>query len=91
MSENKDIVEERVYTLPLDHAWIAPIKKRTPRAVRILREYIRKNMGGERILITSEVNEELWCRGIENPPRKIRIRAIKDNENVVRVDLVKGE
>ena len=91
MSENKDVVEERVYTVPLDHAWIAPIKKRAPRAMKILREYVKKNMDVESILISSEVNEELWKKGIEGPPRKIRIRAVKDKENTVRVNLVEGE
>ena len=91
MSENKDAVEERVYNVPLTHAWIAPIKKRAPRATRILREYVKKNMGGENILISSEVNELLWRKGIEGPPRKIRVRVVKDKENTVRVHLVGGE
>ena len=91
MSENKDAVEERVYTVPLDHAWIAPIKHRVPRAMKILRAYVKKNMGSDSILISNDVNEELWGRGIEGSLRKIRIRAVKDKDNIVRVDLVKGE
>ena len=91
MSKSKDAAEERVYTVPLDHAWIAPIKRRAPRAMKILKEYVKKNMGGESILISSEVNEKLWSRGIEGPPRKIRVKAVKDKDNIVRVDLVKGE
>ena len=91
MSNKKDGPEEQVYTVPLEHAWIVPKNKRTPRAVRILRNYVKKNMGSDNILISSEVNEELWSRGIESPPREIRIRAIRDKENVVRIDLVKGE
>jgi len=33
-----DIVEERVYTVPLSKAWIRPRKKRAPRAIRMIRE-----------------------------------------------------
>jgi len=91
MSESKDVVEERVYTVPLSHAWIAPVKNRVPRGIHILKEFLRKNMKSDNIVISSEVNEDLWGRGIEGLPRKIRVRAVKDKENVVRVYLVKGE
>ena len=91
MSNNEEVVEERVYTVPLYRAWIGTIKKRTPRAMRILRGYVKKNMGAEIILIDNEVNEELWRKGIEKPPRKIRIKTVKDKDNTVRVHLVKGE
>ena len=91
MSKDKNSVEERVYLVPLDHAWIAPIKNRTPRAIRILKEYVKKNMATDNVLISSEVNEKIWSKGTEGSPRKIRIRAVKDKENVVTVHLVKGE
>ena len=91
MSESTDVVEERVYTVPLRHAMIAPVKKRVPRAVNILKDFLRKHMKSDYIVISTEVNEDLWSRGIEGLPRKIRVRAVKDNENVVRVYLVKGE
>lgn len=88
---DKDSVEERVYTVPLVHAWIAPMKKRTPRSMRILRDFIKKNMGVDTVMIDSEVNEKLWSEGVEGAPRKIRVKAVKDRDNVVRVHLVEGE
>ena len=91
MSDNKDIVEERVYTVPLDHAWIAPIWKRTPREIRILREFVAKSMSSDSIIIDSKVNEKLWSKGIKGKSRKIRVRAVKNKDNVVRVRLAEGE
>lgn len=91
MSDDKKIVEERVYTVSLTHAWIAPIKKRTPRQVRILREFIRKHMKTDTVVISSEVNEKLWSRGIEGRTRKIRVKAIKYTDNIVAVHLAGGE
>ena len=29
------------------------------------------------LLISQEVNEKIWDRGIKKPPRKIRVRALK--------------
>ena len=88
--KEEDVVEERVYTIPLKHAWIAPTKKRTPRAMKILKEFMTKNMKAESIIISGEVNEYLWSKGIEGAPRRIRVRAVKDKEDVVKVYLAKG-
>lgn len=91
MSSSEKVGEERIYTVPLSHAWIAPTKKRVPRAVRILREFAKKNMKTDEVLISKEVNEKLWSRGIEGLPRKIRVKAVKDKDNVVTIYLVEGE
>ena len=85
------IVEERIYTIPLRRAWIAPVKKRSPRAVRLIKTFVRKHMKPEVLAIDSTVNEEVWRRGIENPPRKIKVRAAKDKDGVVTVFLAKEE
>lgn len=88
-----EIVEERVYTVPLSRAWIMPISKRAPRAVRILRAFIKRHMKAEddSIIISEEVNEKIWSRGIEKPPRKIRVRVVKDKDGVITVYSAEGE
>ena len=85
------VIEERIYLIPLRQAWIGPIKKRAPRAMRIIRSFIIKNMKPEALIISREVNEKVWSQGIEKPPRKIRVRATKNEDRVVRVHLVHGE
>ncbi|MEM2610794.1 MAG: 50S ribosomal protein L31e [Candidatus Bathyarchaeia archaeon] len=89
----REIVEERVYTVPLSRAWIMPVTKRAPRAIRILKAFIKKHMKIEEdsIVISNEVNERIWNRGIEKPPRKIRIRASKDKDGIVTVYLAEAE
>ena len=97
----EDIVEERFYTIPLGKAWISKRKKRAPKAVRIVRSFVLKHMKvrteveeeeeAERLVIDNEVNEKLWSRGIEKPPRKIRVRVVKDKEGVVTVRLAEGD
>ncbi|MBS7634865.1 50S ribosomal protein L31e [Candidatus Bathyarchaeota archaeon] len=88
-----DIVEERIYTVPLSKAWIMPVTKRAPRAIRILREFIGRHMKveNEDIIISNDVNEKIWSRGIEKPPRKVRIKAAKDKDGLVTVHLAEGE
>jgi large subunit ribosomal protein L31e len=98
--EEEAFLEEIIYTVPLRRAWIAPPKKRAPRAVRIIKAFVQRHMKvGEgaveaeeeeeraRIIISNEVNERIWRRGIEKPPRKLRIRAAKDEDGNVTVFL----
>lgn len=101
--EEEEIVEERIYTVPLGKAWIMPPRKRTPRAMRMLRAFITKHMKLEakregeeeeeprKLIISNEVNEKFWERGVEKPPRKIRIRAAKDKEGNITVYLAEGD
>ena len=87
----EEVVEERIYTIPLRRAWISPRKKRAPRAVRIVKSFIQRHMKPEAIVVSNEVNERLWSRGIEKPPRKVRIRASKDKEGTVTLHLAEGD
>jgi len=99
--DEEDIVEERFYTIPLRKAWISTRKKRAPRAIRIVKSFVLKHMKvrteaegeeePEKLVIDNEVNEKLWSRGIEKPPRKIRVRVVKDKEGVVTVLLAEGD
>jgi large subunit ribosomal protein L31e len=36
------------------------------------------------------VNEKVWSRGIEKPPRKIKVRATKDKDGNVTVYLAEN-
>jgi len=101
--EEEEIVEERIYTIPLGKTWIMPPNKRAPKAMRIIRSFVTKHMKLEkrgegeeeeepkRLIISNDVNERVWMRGIEKPPRKIRIRAAKDKEGNVTVYLAEGD
>ncbi len=88
--EEMEIVEERIYNLPFRRVWTTPRWKRTPRAIRMLREYVRRHMKVENVVISNEVNEQIWSKGMSKPPRNLRIRAVKDKEGKVIVYLAKG-
>ncbi|MGA2385371.1 MAG: 50S ribosomal protein L31e [Candidatus Bathyarchaeia archaeon] len=101
--EEEEIVEERTYTIPLSRALIRPPKKRSPRAMEMIKIFITKHMKLEmkvseeeeeeelpQLIISKEVNEKIWSRGIEKPPRKIRVRAAKDKDGNVTVYLAEA-
>jgi len=102
--EEKEFVEERVYTIPLGKAWVRPRKKRAPRAMQMIKAFVTKHMKldmradveeekGElpKLIISNDVNERVWSRSIEKPPRKIRVRVAKDKDGNVTVFLAEGE
>ena len=87
--EELEIVEEKFYNLNLRKIWSSPREKRTPRAVRFLREYVARHMKTDEVAISEEANNMLWQRGISKPPRKIRVRVVKDKDG--RVIVFPGE
>ncbi|MFW9890298.1 MAG: 50S ribosomal protein L31e [Candidatus Thorarchaeota archaeon] len=87
----EEIIDERIYTVPLRRAyWTGSRLRRSNRAIRILREFVQRHMKPEEIVIQPEVNERIWERGIQKPPRRIRIRATKNSDDLVRVYLAEG-
>jgi large subunit ribosomal protein L31e len=84
--EEIEVVEEKVYTIPLRHVWVVtPRGKRAPRAVRDVRNFVSRHMKAEEVSISNEINEAIWARSINKPPRKIAVRAVKDKEGKVVV------
>jgi large subunit ribosomal protein L31e len=88
--EDLEIVAEKMFTINLGRVWVAKPKKRAPRAINTIKEYMKRHMKSDDIVITNEVNEQIWSRGIEKPPRRVKVRAVKDNENRVIVFPIKG-
>lgn len=88
---DEEIEKEELYTIPFRDVKHVPRHKRTVRAIKILKHYIERHMKVNPIdiRIDPELNEELWKRGIEKPPRKIRVRAVKDTEGICEVYLAK--
>lgn len=84
-------VDERIYTVPLGKAWITPKYRRAEKAVSVLRKFVQRHMKPDEVIIDPTVNELIWRNGIQNPPRKIRVKLSKDDEGVVTVSLAEAE
>ncbi len=85
----EEIIDERIYIVPLALARKGPRNKRANKAVRFLREFMERHFKPESLVISQEVNEAIWARGIQKPPRKLKIRATKNIEGLVVVYLSK--
>jgi len=79
--------EERIFIIPLRAARAAPRTKRAPRAIKAVREYVKRHLKPDRIFIDDVVNEAIWARGREHPPPRIRVKAIKFEDGSAVVSL----
>ncbi|NVM37732.1 MAG: 60S ribosomal protein L31 [Candidatus Lokiarchaeota archaeon] len=83
----EEIIDERIYIVPLAKARKGPRNKRAKKAIRYLKEYMTRHFKPESLVITQEVNERIWSRGIQKPPRKLKVRATKNIDGLVVVYL----
>jgi large subunit ribosomal protein L31e len=77
----------RVYTINLGRAWLTPEYKRTDRVINMIKEFATKHMKSDEIKLEQDLNRQIWSRGKTNPPRKVRVKMVKDEDGVVTVSL----
>jgi large subunit ribosomal protein L31e len=85
MSTEENIT--RVYTINLGRAWLTPQHRRTDRVINMIREFAEKHMKSGEVKLDQDLNRQIWTRGKTNPPRKVRVKMVKDEDDVVTVSL----
>ncbi len=89
MEKETSIKIEREYIIPLRKKYrIVPRYKRANKAIKTIKEFLLRHMkirDGDlkKIKIDKYLNEIIWKRGIRNPPHKIKVKAVKEGENVI--------
>ena len=87
------IILEREYVVPLRREWLKkPKYKRAKKAARALKAFIAKHMKVEdrdvkKVKLDKWLNNEIWFRGIRNPPHKIKVKCSKYDNGIVKVEL----
>ncbi|MEA3429989.1 MAG: 50S ribosomal protein L31e [Nanoarchaeota archaeon] len=82
---------ERTYNVPLRSEWLkAPRYRRAKKAGRALKEFLAKHMKTDikNIKVGKYANLKIWERGIKNPPHHIKINVTKDDEGIVKAEIV---
>jgi len=92
-TEPKQILE-REYIIPLRKEWLkVPEYKRANKAVKAIKEFLVRHMkiydrDLRKVKLDVLLNNEIRFRGIRKPPARIRVKATKFDNNIVRVGLV---
>ncbi len=81
---------ERIITIPMRATKMAPRTKRAARAIKEIRDNIARHMkaDADKIWIDKALNEKIWERGIQSPPKKVTVKAVKFEDGLVEVSLV---
>ncbi|GAB3032900.1 50S ribosomal protein L31e [Natronobiforma cellulositropha] len=83
--------EERVVTVPLRDVKIGPNHAAANAAMKIVRAHLAKQFAVDEdaVRLDPSINEAIWSNGRSNPPRKLRVRAARfddDGEQVVEAE-----
>lgn len=87
MSEEKNEPITRIYTIPLYTAMKVPRHRRAKRAVADIKKFATKHMKSEEIKIETDLNEQIWNRGIRHPPRRITVKMDRDEDGLITISL----
>jgi len=78
------MMEERIYTIPLRDVINKSVRnKRAPRAIKKIKQFLKRHMKAEIVKIDNELNEKVWARGIQKPPARVRVKAVKEGNVVI--------
>ena len=83
------MAEERIYTIPLRKEFRkVPSWKKTSKTITAIKEFLKKHMKVEEIKIGKYLNLELWKHGRQNPPPRIKIKAVKETIKIKDKDVI---
>ena len=85
--KEEEIIDERIYVVPLAKARKGPRNKWAKKSIRFLRDFMTRHFKPESLVISQEVNERIWARGIQKPPRKLKVRVTKNIDGLCVVYL----
>ena len=87
---DSEIIEQDTVTISFSkpiYGRRIPKPKRSPRAIRYLRQRIARHWDVENVTIDPKVSEYIFKRGIQYPPRKITVKITKTEDDSVEVFL----
>jgi large subunit ribosomal protein L31e len=90
MEKEEKIVLERKYIIPVRRGILKVVSyTRSNAAVREIKRFICRHMKTteDNIRIGKWLNQEVWKRGIRNPPTKFSVKTTKNDKGIVRVEL----
>ncbi len=89
MSGEAKVEVERIYVINLRRTREVSRTKRSPYAIRLIRKFVARHLrvDPEKVRIDNSVNEYVWSRGIEKPPRRIEVKVAKYSDGTVKVML----
>lgn len=85
----EDAIKEQIYTIPLRDVKKLPRNQRSRKAISVVRKYLVRHMKVDvgDVKIGKTINEKIWENGYQKPPSRIRVRAMKFEDDTVETEL----
>jgi len=82
--------EEKIFTIPFRTIYESHRMLRAKRAAHFVRSFLVRHMkvSEDNVRIGKGINEAIWMRGIQKPPRRIKVHVLKNEEGMVFAELV---
>ncbi|MDY6773748.1 MAG: hypothetical protein SVS85_00985 [Candidatus Nanohaloarchaea archaeon] len=84
------MAEKEIHTVGLGEVRRVAPRNRASKAMKLVKEYVRRHSGVETVSVSNAVNEELWKSGARNPPKSLEIQVLVE-EGTAHVELAGGE
>lgn len=82
-----EVQKEQIYIIPLRDVKRVPCYKRSNAAITDIRAFLAHHLKSENVKLDKSINEAVWARGSQKPPRKIRVRAMKFDDGQIQAEL----
>jgi len=90
------MVEEKIFTINLRKLTLNERKwQKSKKSVAMVKRFLKRHMKTDEIKLDKSITEEIWKRGCDKPPAKIRIKAYETEEGekgekkkIVRAELL---
>lgn len=71
------------HVIPLRREFVKTSRhKRAPRAIRTIKEYVMKHAKTSEVRLGKHLNEAIWGKGIKNPPGKVSVTLVQEDDYV---------
>ncbi|MBU5678554.1 MAG: 50S ribosomal protein L31e [Candidatus Aenigmarchaeota archaeon] len=78
--EKKKVEEVGIFVIPLRKAFRKTRNKRAKYAINLIKDFLERRLKSKNIKIGKHLNEKIWERGIEKPPRRVKVKVSKVDE-----------
>ena len=82
---------ERIYTIPLGDAYLRVRSKRAKRAVAFVQAFALRHMKAAEVKVSEGVNSLVFRDGMGKPPRRIKVRIVKGDDQIAKIWLIGEE
>ncbi|MCH2268142.1 50S ribosomal protein L31e [Candidatus Thalassarchaeum betae] len=85
------MAEVKEMTIPLRAAWTVPRTRRANRAMAEIRKHVARHMkmsDDEDLWIDEAINHAIWARGMQHPPRRIKVVCTREEGFPIEVKLL---